>query len=289
MSESHFNRKILLLCILCSCIAIAEAFQEKHREFSRSKEKELRIFLNISFARITIEEGEQALAAVVDYDVDETEKQKLYISYDISNEIGTLRIKLKESSRFWGNDEDKDGGHRHVDLKLSNALPISLEAELGAGTGEIDLTNLQIKDLKLSTGASSVTMKCSNPNPIFAEDITIETGVSKFTGMDLGNLNFRNMKFSGGVGSYKLGFNGKFHQSAEVQIDIGLGSLTMNVPKTVPTKLVYNDNWLSSFNLDDDFEKKRNGVYETEDFQDAFKRLTIRLQSGLGSVRIYRK
>jgi hypothetical protein len=61
------------------------------------------------------------------------------------------------------------------------------------------------------------------------------------------------------------------------------------VPKAIPTKLVSDDNWLSSFKADDDFEKTRSGVYETNDFQDASKRLTIRLESGLGSVRVQRK
>jgi hypothetical protein len=132
-------------------------------------------------------------------------------------------------------------------------------------------------------------MKCGKPNPISADDISIESGVSKFTAMDLGNLNFRNLKFSGGVGSYSLDFNGTFRQSAEVQIEVGLGSINVYVPKSIPAKLVYDDNWLSSFSLDDDFEKTHKGVYETADFQDSSKRLTIRMEAGLGSVRVHRK
>jgi hypothetical protein len=147
-----------------------------------------------------------------------------------------------------------------------------------------------VKDIKISTGASSVTMKCSKPNSIFADDISIESGVSKFTATNLSNLNFRHLKFSGGVGSYKLDFDGKLRQSADVQIEVGLGSINVYIPKTIPAKLVYDDNWLSSFKLDDDFEKTRGGVYETNDFQDAAsRRLTIRVESGLGSVRVQRK
>ena len=213
------------------------------------------------------------------------QKQKLFISYDISNDVGTLYIKLKESTHFWGDDDDHNGHNRHLDIRLGNTIPISFELELGAGKGDIDLTDLRVKDVKISTGASSVTMTCSNPNPIFADDITIESGVSKFTATDLSNLNFRNLKFSGGVGSYKLDFDGKLKQSAEVQIEVGLGSINVYVPRDIPAKLVYDDNWLSSFKVDDDFEKTQSGIYETSDFQDASKRLTIRMESGLGSVR----
>jgi hypothetical protein len=289
MKNSKLFRLILLLGALCTVVPYAYAFQTKHREFSRTHEKEVRIILDISFGSITIERGERDKIAVVDYDEEESNKQKLYISYDISDELGILHIKLKESTHFWDGDEDGNGHHNHLDIKLGDAVPISFEIELGAGRGEINLTDLQVKEFKISTGASSVTMKCGKPNPISADDISIESGVSKFTGMDLGNLNFRNLKFSGGVGSYKLDFNGKFRQSAEVQIEVGLGSINVYVPKSIPARLVYDDNWLSSFSLDDDFEKTRKGVYETGDFQDSSKRLTIKMEAGLGSVRVHRK
>jgi hypothetical protein len=280
---------LLLIGIVCTVAAFAYVLEGKHREFSRTKEKELRVILDVSFGDISIKRGEQDKIATIDYSEEETAKHKLYISYDISDETGTLYIKLKESTHFWGDNNDHNSHNRHLDIKLGSNIPISLELELGAGKGDIDLTDLQVKDVKISTGASSVTMKCSKPNPIFADDISIESGVSKFTATDLSNLNFRNLKFSGGVGTYKLDFDGKLRQSAEVQIEVGLGSMNVYVPQTIPAKLVYDDNWLSSFKLDDDFEKTRSGVYETSDFQDASKRLTIRLESGLGSVRVQRK
>jgi hypothetical protein len=279
---------LLFVVVICAIATFARTLESKHREFSRTKEKELRVVLDVSFGSISIKRGEQDKIASIDYSEEEDAKQKLYISYDISNETGTLYIKLKESTHFWG-DDDRNDHNRHLDIKLGSTLPISFELELGAGKGDIDLTDLQVKDVKISTGASSVTMKCSKINPIFADDITIESGVSKFTATNLSNLNFRNLKFSGGVGSYKLDFDGKLRQSAEVQIEVGLGSINVYVPKTIPTKLVYDDNWLSSFKLDDDFEKTRSGVYETNDFQNASRRLTIRMESGLGSVRVQRE
>lgn len=280
---------LLLTSAVCTVAVFARTLEGKHREFSRTKEKELRVIIDVSFGSISIKRGDQDKIASIDYSEEEDAKQKLFISYDISNETGTLYIKLKESTHFWGDDDDGHGNNRHLDIKLGTTIPISFELELGAGKGDIDLTDLQVKDVKISTGASSVTMKCSKSNPIFANDISIESGVSKFTAVNLCNLNFHNLKFSGGVGSYKLDFDGKLRQSAEAQIEVGLGSINVYVPKTIPTKLVYDDNWLSSFKLDDDFEKTRTGVYETNDFQEASKRLTIRMESGLGSVRINRE
>jgi hypothetical protein len=289
MKNSKLFGLILLFGAICIVILNAYARQTKHREFSRTHEKEVRVILDISFGSISIERGEKDKIAVVDYDEEESNAHKLYISYDISHETGTLHIKMKESTHFWDDSEDSKGHRNHLDIKLGDTVPISFEIELGAGKGEINLADLQVKGFNISTGASSVTMECGKPNPISADDISIESGVSKFTATDLGNLNFRNLKFSGGVGSYKLDFNGKFRQSAEVHIEVGLGSINVYVPKSIPTKLVYDDNWLSSFSLDDDFEKTHKGVYETDDFQDSSKRLTIRMEAGLGSVRVHRK
>jgi hypothetical protein len=289
MKNSKFIRLIFLLGAVCTVVLCAYARQMKHREFSRTNEKEVRVILDISFGSISIQRGEKNKIATVDYSGEESEEQRLYVSYDISSESGTLHIKLKERTRFWNDDEDNKEHHNYLDIKLSDAVPISFDIELGAGKGEIDLTDLQVKEFNISTGASSVTMKCKRSNPISANDISIESGVSKFTATDLGNLNFRNLKFNGGVGSYKLDFNGTLRQSAEVNIEVGLGSMNIYVPRSIPAKLIYDDNWLSSFSLDDDFEKTRNGEYETDDFNDASKHLIIRMEAGLGSVRINRK
>jgi len=289
MKNAKLFRLILFFASVYTVALCAYARQTKHREFSRTHEKEVRVILDISFGSITIERGETDKIAMVDYDEEESDKQKLYISYDISHESGTLHIKLKESTHFWGDNEDSKGHRNHLDIKMGDALPISFEIELGAGKGEINLTDLQVKEFNISMGASSVTMECGRPNPISADDISIESGVSKFTAMNLGNLNFRNLKFSGGVGSYKLDFNGEFRQSAEVQIEVGLGSINVYIPKSIPARLVYDDNWLSSFSLDDDFEKTHKGIYETNDFQNSSKRLTIRMEAGLGSVRVHRE
>jgi hypothetical protein len=289
MNSTMRSLLLLLAGIVCAAAVFAHGLENKHREFSRTREKELRVILDVSFGSISIKRSEQDNIATVEYSEEEDAKQKIYISYDISNETGTLYIKLKESTHFWGDDDDHNGHNRHLDIKLGTAIPVSFDLELGAGKGEIDLTDLQVKDIKISTGASSVTMKCSRPNPISADDISIESGVSKFTATNLSNLNFSNLKFSGGVGSYKLDFDGKLRKNAKVQIEVGLGSINVYVPKTIPAKLIYDDNWLSSFKLDDDFEKTRSGVYETSDFQDASNHLTISLESGLGSVRVHRK
>ena len=281
----------LLLLGLFAGIGIAPA-QSTHREISRSKEKELSVVVDVSFGSLVLERGDKGKIAIIDFEDESEEDNKLSIDYGISDDEGTLRIRLKKkSSRFWDDDEDSDHnrGNRRLTLKFSDALPISFDLELGAGRGDIDLSGLQVKDLKVSTGASSVTMRCDEPNPIHAETIKIESGVSKFSAANLCNTNFRRMKFSGGVGTYKLDFGGKLRRDADVKIEVGLGSVAVYLPKEVATRILYDDNWFSSFDLDREFSKERNGVYVSDDYNDKDNKLTIQIESGLGSVKVKRK
>jgi hypothetical protein len=143
--------------------------------------------------------------------------------------------------------------------------------------------------MKVSSGASSVDMFCDQLNSITAESIEIESGVSKFTATNLANMNFRKLKFSGGVGAYKLDFGGKLRQDADAQIAVGLGAVTVILPSDIQARVLYDDNWFSSFDLDGNFNHRKSGEYETEGYMSGSPSLSIRIESGLGSVRVRRR
>jgi hypothetical protein len=264
-------------------------FQVLHREMDRTKEKELNVVIDVSFGNVYLERGTKNKIVVLDYEDDEEDTDRLHVSYDVRDEEGQLRIRLKKSSHVWGDDGSDDHHRRKLTVRLCDQLPMSLDVELGAGLGDIDLSNLQILGLKISTGASSVELRCDRPNPIAADDIDIESGVSKFTATNLCNTNFRRLKFSGGVGAYKLDFGGDLHHDASARIEVGLGSVNVSVPKHLAAKLLYDASFFSSFDLDDDFYKTKKGVYETEDYGNSGNKLTLQIESGLGSVRVRRK
>jgi len=286
------NRTLLAaVFVFVAVIAASASPREKiHREFTRTKERSLRVVIDIAFGSLMLEPGARDRIATIEYDEAEDDEHKIIVSYDVSGDRGLLKIRLKKSSHFWGDGDSDRGGHdRQLAVRLTENLPVSLEIELGAGRGDIDLSRLRVEDLKISTGASSVNVRCDQPNPISANDVEFESGVSKFTASNLSNMNFRSLKFSGGVGSYKLDFGGKLRQNADVKIEVGLGSVVVNVPGEIPARLLYDDSWLSSFDLDDGFSKQRSGLYQTDDFDGGSNHLTIRIESGLGSVKVRRK
>jgi len=289
MQRKIYIGTLSIIAVIAVLAAFADASPLKHREIQRGKERKLQVVMEVSFGTVTIERGTDDNIAILDYDETDDARNKLQISYDVSGGCGYLRIKSKESTHFWGDDNSGNNGNKHhLYIKLTEALPIDFDLSLGAGRSDIDLTDLQVNELKISTGASSVAMRCDKPNRRTLEDVTIESGVSKFSASNLCNLNFRNLKFSGGIGSYKIDFGGTLAQSARVKVEVGLGAITINVPKYIPSKIFYEDNWLSSIHVDDDFEKTHSGEYETEDFKNATARLTFDVEAGLGSVKIRR-
>jgi hypothetical protein len=254
------------------------------KEFPLTHERELTVIVDVSFGTLVFERAPRGTIAVVRYDDREAESDQLYVHYEEGTR-GKLRIRSKSSSVF---DEEHRSNDRRIVVQYTDRIPISFDVELGAGRGDLDLSGLKVQEFRISTGASDVHLTCSEPNPIAADNVEIESGVSKFTADGLSNLNFRRMTFSGGIGSYRLDFGGELANDADATIDVGLGSIVVDVPEPIHARVRYDDGWFSRFSLSGDFRRTKSGVYETEGYAEAGRRLDIRIDSGLGSVKIRR-
>lgn len=276
-------------------VAAADPLQDlSRREISSSGEREVAVTIDVSFGTLHISKGVKEKIAIVEYEEDFEDDERLDFSYRVNEGKGKLRIESKDRRRSkkrdgHGRDSDRRDAGKKWYMQFTPSIPLSFNIELGAGKGIIDLTGMHVQALTLSSGASSAELICEKPNPIPLEKFVIESGVSKFSGQNLCNTNFRKLKFEGGVGAYKLDFGGKLQQSAEVDIEVGLGAVTIIIPDEVPARVVYDDSWLSSFDIDDGFVKTKKGVYETPSYADSDKRLTVKVESGLGSVKVRRR
>jgi len=285
--------------LLLSLTLLLTAFGQEvtKREITRTKEKELAVSLSASFGTLVVGKGDRNKIVVAEYWRDEDEKQRLEMSYDIAHDRGDLDIELTESNKSRGRDSwaiskeehrsrRGDSEDRHLTARFTDAIPIAFTISLGAGKGDFDFSGLQVKHLKISAGASSADLRCDEVNAIPCEDVVIESGVSKFSAENLCNLNFRKLKFSGGIGSYRLDFGGKLQHTAVAAVEVGLGAVTVYVPRATPTRVIYDESWFSSIDLDNGFVRTKKSVYETGDFAQSEKTLTIKIESGLGSIKV---
>jgi hypothetical protein len=263
-----------------------------HREILRTTEKELAVKLEAAFGNLYVSRGDPKKICTVDIKDIDTDKPRGTINYKISDGVGKLDIDLsKFGESGFGTDEkhhldlgDLESGKWYV--RLTDQIPISFNVELGVGKGDFNCSGLLIKDFVLSTGASSVNLRFPQPNKAQIDNMKIETGVSKFVGEGLGNANFRNFQFSGGVGSYTLDFSGELKREVDVKVEVGLGSVTILVPRDVGARVFYQESWVSKIDLDRDFEEKREGQYFSDNYSTASSRMNISVESGLGHVKI---
>ena len=300
MSEKAWDRVFLVGSFSILWISFLFAVQQQEvtrREVSRTSEKEISVSLDASFGTVSILKGNRNKVVVAEYSHEQDDRRELEMFYEITDGRGDLEINLtdnrshkdrRNSSISWEEikDERDNGNERRLTARLTDAVPLSLKIGLGAGKGKFDLSGLRLKNLKVSAGASSAELQCNEPNPISCDNVTIESGVSRLSANSLSNLNFRKLKFSGGVGSYTLDFAGKLQQKAYADVEVGLGSIVVYVPKNMPTKVITDESWFSSVDVDDCFEKTRKGTYETEGFERSERTLTIKIGSGLGSIKI---
>lgn len=285
---------IATISFLCTAIVMPQTIQ---REVKRTSEKEVHVSINSSFGSVNIAKGEKDKIVKVFYRGKEKEnKPELDLEYYLNGNIGDLRMELHpEKSRYSNKNGEitvniNESNFRTDEwyISLSDAVPLSIEAELGAGKSNFDLSGLNISDLSISTGASKSSLAFNEMNKGEVNKLRIETGVSKFSAENLNNANFRSMSFESGVGSYYLDFGGELRRTVDVTINVGLGAVTVVIPKKIGVKVKYEDSWLSNLTIDDEFIRKKKGIYESENYSTADGRMNVYIESGLGSVKVKR-
>ncbi len=288
---------LVILTGLCGTVIA----QDLHREVKRTSEKEVRMKIEASFGSVNIEKGTSDKIVSVLYKRKKNNNEpKLDLNYYVDKNIGDLKLEMHPEGADVRSSEDGDGGVNvhlnhfdfHTDewyVQLVQGIPLSLDVELGAGKSNFDFSGLTINDLKISTGASSSKLRFDEKNSGEIRTLRIESGVSKFTARNLNNANFQTLEFEGGVGAYVLDFGGELNREERVDINVGLGAITLLIPRNVGVKVKYEDNWFSNLSLDDeDFVRRKKGYYESTNYVNAEGKMNISIESGLGSVKIKR-
>jgi len=253
--------------VLCGFAGAIPQDRPGAKEIGRTTERELNVVLSSSFGTFLISRGESEKILVVETAGPETEPLT-NLEYAIRNRVGYADLTL-------GDVKDREGEKKKRSFKIgdfnkgkwyirfSDAVPISFDVELGVGRGDFNLSGLQVKDFNLSAGASDVTLSFDEPNKSRIENINIESGVSKFDARNLGNANFRHFRFQGGLGAYTLDFGGALNGEVDVDIEVGMGVLTIIVPQDVGAKVYYEKSWVSRLDCDRDFRSSAENTSPT--------------------------
>jgi hypothetical protein len=177
--------------------------------------------------------------------------------------------------------KDMKGGQ--LDVRLGSEAALDIDLKFGAAEAALELGGLRIRSLEVSTGASATTLKFSRPNREVCQQVEFEVGAARFEVVGLGNLNARRLEVSGGVGELVLDFTGGWRQDLEAEVHMGLGSLTLRVPRTLGVRVV-KDGMLAGF--DSEGLTKRGNVYYSPGYERAARKLVVKLNAAFGNTRV---
>lgn len=193
---------------------------------------------------------------------------------------GALRIGVEGlNNRIRG--DIRDGGR--LNLSLTQDVPMDLQLKFGAVEAEMELGGMRLRRVRITTGASESRLNFSKPNPIRMEELEIEAGAADLKVYGLGNANVESLSVTGGVGAITLDFTGRWYGDTNASIDLGLGTLTLKVPRGVGVQ-VRKDSFLMGFESDGMI--KRGNAYYSRDWDSAKRKLTVRISGAFGSVDI---
>ncbi|MFI5278957.1 MAG: toast rack family protein [Gemmatimonadales bacterium] len=170
-----------------------------------------------------------------------------------------------------------------MDLALTPSIPLTLILEMGAVEADVDLGGLALHRATFRTGASSSHLRFARPNTAECEELTIEAGAAELHAEQLANSNCARVNFNGGVGEVTLDYSGTWRRSMTADVNVGVGSLKLKLPRSVGVS-VHLNRFLASFDAAG-FEK-RGDTYVTSNFESAKNRLEMNVNASIGGVDV---
>ncbi len=203
------------------------------------------------------------------------------VQYQTAGDEGQFTFKLESTHKIGIRAERQTNRLR---LNLNDSVPVKLRINTGVGDARLSLTGMKIERLDLEAGVGGSKISAYEPNPITCEFIKIKNGVGSMDAVGLGNLNFRELEFEGGVGGANLDFTGQWKQDADIRIQVGVGGVNARMPREVGVRVEAEKHFLSGLHLDG--FNKRDDYYYSDNYDKAKTRITLRVATGVGGFKI---
>ncbi len=168
-------------------------------------------------------------------------------------------------------------------VSLNPDLPTDLRLEFGAGEADLELGGMSLRRVHLSTGASETRVSFGSANRVAAEEVKMEAGAASLRVAGLGNTRAARFEFDGGMGETVLDFGGTWTRDATAKVDMGVGSLTLRLPRGLGVR-VTKSSFLASF--DSGGLVKRGDAWYSRNWSEAPHKLSIDIDAAIGSIDI---
>ncbi|MFQ5453445.1 MAG: hypothetical protein ACE5D6_04585, partial [Candidatus Zixiibacteriota bacterium] len=230
-----------ILSLLISCMCFAARIEHVTEKVDMEKAKELIITFELGAGEFVIIPEDITEAAIINITYN---PRRVDYTIDSDFKKGKCFLDIETEHHRKSNIDTDDN---NWEISLSTKYTTSMNMDIGACEADLDFGGIPFKEFNLDIGAASGNIYFSEPNPIKMERLDIDAGATSLDMHSVGNANFEYMNFSGGVGSFDLDFRGEYNGESIIDIDIGLGSADIILPRRVPVRIITEgSNWLSS-------------------------------------------
>jgi len=245
-------------------------------------EKSLNADIRFDIGSLEISGDKASALYSVDLEYDKGSYQpEVQYSPSTGNDEGRLNLRLESMHKIGIRSEQ----HRNrLRLGLTDSIPIKLNVNTGVGDARLSLSDLKLRRLDLEAGVGGSKISAYEPNPVECEQVRIRNGVGSMDAVGLGNLNFRDFEFEGGVGGANLDFSGTWRQDAEVRIQVGVGGVSLHMPRDVGVRVEAEKHFLSGLHLEG--FSKHEGYYYSENYDKSKIHISVRVETGVGGFKI---
>lgn len=216
------------------------------------------------------------------YDRDDSRDEGRYEDQYFSEEMteGINKAKLKLDAAAGEFRLDGTTAKLFEFAKSGRAMSYSYKVEeLG---NEVMIQVKQETDLHVGKKNRNEVSLLLHPDPVW--DMDIDIGAADFR-FDLRNFKVSELDIDGGATSIKL-YLGGLHPETRVDISAAASSIEVQVPDSAGCR-VEGSTVLSSRNLEG-FTKLDKGIYETEGFESASQKITIKVDAAVSSFTVKR-
>ncbi|MGW8179252.1 MAG: hypothetical protein ACWGQW_10900 [bacterium] len=275
---------VLITVSASSCVVSLDGLggEANFVDFSQSEpagnEELMRARVELKVGQIEIEPGTPSNSYDLELHYNELAFDPM-IEFAREDGVAHLAIGLDgEGKSFRGFGENK------LFLRLSPNIPLDLETNNGIGECNLNLTGMKIRSLILESGVGETTLTMLEPNPISCETLQISSGVGELELVGLGNLSFEELDFQGGVGGASLDFSGSWDTIGEVEIKVGVGGISLLLPRDIGAEIRASKTFMSNIELPN-FTKKGN-TYYSDNLDRVSKVIKFRVTAGIGEVEL---
>lgn len=274
-----FDRRYAMLALTALVLAPASLAGQDWRTVTSSRsyggEEKLDVKIEYGAGEFSVDPGAAGVLyrSMLRYNADSFRPVATY-------EKGRLTLGIRGGE---GISSLKSNGKARLDVTLGQDAPIDLDMDFGAVEAKLELGGLRLHSLELSTGASETNLSFSRPNRDAMRMMKLEAGAAEFNVVGLGNANAERFDFDGGIGDIRLDFTGEWRRDMKATVDMGVGSLTLVLPRGLGVR-VRKDTFLTSF--DSEGLIKRGGSYYSENWESAEHKLTLSVNAALGSITV---